>query len=165
MMKKINKLEKQVEELVYAINQLMPNGSIKFIDDDGISKYEAPKPDYNTEPDNEAIILNKRAEILRTAEELINGDRALTYGPPEISFGRIAGIWNAMGYRHHVQVEHQPPGITKANELDAVDAALILIGMKLSRTVGNREHLDNWLDLAGYSGLGGELATLLKEEM
>ena len=107
----------------------------------------------------EPEILNKRAEILRIAEDLINGDRAQTYGPPEVSFGRIADIFNAMGYRHHVQVEDSPLGYTKANKLDAVDAALILIGMKLSRTIGGRDHMDNWIDLAGYSGLGAELAS------
>ncbi len=105
--------------------------------------------------------INKRAEILNIASDIINGDRAQTYGPPEESFTRIAEIWNAQGYRHHTQVLGEPLGVTQANRLDAVDAALILIGMKLSRTGGARTHEDNWVDLAGYAGLGAELA--LKE--
>lgn len=109
--------------------------------------------------DGKDLPQNKRAEILRKAEELINGDRAQTYGPPEVSFGRIADILNAMGYRHHTQIEGAQAGYTRAEQLDAVDAALVLLGMKLSRTVGNVNHMDNWVDLAGYAGLGAELAS------
>lgn len=121
--------------------------------------FEANIPqEGSTEPENEEAPLNTRAEILRTAEELINGDRAQTYGDPEVSFGRIADIFNAMGYRHHVQIPDAPLGTTRANRLDAVDAVLILLGMKLSRTIGGRTQMDNWIDMAGYSGLGAELA-------
>ncbi len=101
--------------------------------------------------------LNKRAEILREAENLINGDRALTYGPPQVSFGRIADIWNAQGFRLLVPREDMPD-IFQAKEISPTDVALALIGMKLSRTMGAKKHRDNWADLAGYSGLGFELA-------
>lgn len=176
MRKKI--LEKQILVLREIIEPMMPKGTTRrFGNLDGTWRYELPENTHifagestNEEEAKEApeMPVNRRAEILRTAEDLINGDRAQSYGAPEISFGMIADIWNAMGYRHHVAVKPDPetepyvPGkaiIYKANKLDAVDTALILIGMKLSRTVGGRQQMDNWIDMAGYSGLGAELAT------
>lgn len=159
-----------IEHLQSIIDEIAPDGTTKLVKGSGLNSYILPAkllnvgmviengPEEAAEKEDPELPLNKRAEILRTAEELINGDRARTYGSPEVSFGRIADIFNAMGYRHHVQIEDRPLGITKANKLDAVDAALILLGMKLSRTIGAREHEDNWVDLAGYAGLGGELA-------
>lgn len=123
-------------------------------------------PDDNAEEKKETP-LNTRAEILQKAEELINGDRAQTYGPPEISFGRIADIWSAMGYRKMSPFPgetHSDGPVYKAETLTDVDAALLLIGMKLARTVGGPEQMDNWIDLAGYAGLGAELATPRPEE-
>lgn len=175
-MKTKKQLQARIERLQGIINDISPDGTIRYVNSSTGEtewdfshaygqKEEAPNVGVVNEEAAESqkedpeLPLNKRAEILRTAEELINGDRAQTYGPPEVSFGRIADIFNAMGYRHHVQPEDSPLGYTKANKLDAVDAALILIGMKLSRTIGGRHHMDNWIDLAGYSGLGAELAS------
>lgn len=99
---------------------------------------------------------NKRAQILRTAESLINGDRADTYGPPEISFGRIAKLLNAMGWRKFV--ESNPLQISHV-ELNAIDVALGLTQLKVSRIIGQPDHEDSWVDAAGYIGLGAEMAT------
>ena len=139
-MKTKKDLQARILKLQGIIDQIAPDGTIRF----GTPGSLDLEYDFS--------------QVKATAEELINGDRARTYGSPEVSFGRIADIFNAMGYRHHVQAEGQPLGLTKANKLDAVDAALILLGMKLSRTIGGREQFDNWVDMAGYAGLGGELA-------
>lgn len=103
---------------------------------------------------------NKRAEILETAESLINGDRADTYGPPEVSFGRIADLLNAMGFR---KIEGPTDGRHKVLPLTAVDAALALTQLKISRIIGSPDHEDSWVDGAGYLALGGEMATRKKE--
>lgn len=128
------------------------------------TQYEA---EVGEEASEDSAPLNKRAQLLRDAEEIINGSRAQTYGPPDISFNRIADIWNGMGLRMVDPVKLNPetePHIHghktfyKAEKVTATDVALILIGMKLSRTVGAVDHEDNWLDIAGYAGLGAELA-------
>lgn len=94
--------------------------------------------------------INKRAEILKTAESLINGDRADTYGPPEISFGRIGKLWNAMG----IQIYDG----AVVRDITAVDVAMAMSLMKVSRIIGQPDHEDSWVDGAGYLALGAEMA-------
>lgn len=101
---------------------------------------------------------NKRADILHTAEELINGDRAQSYGPPETSFKRIAQLWNAMDIRIKEWNPEEPRDFDY-RELTAVDVALVLIQLKVSRIISSPDHEDSWIDVAGYAGLGGEIAT------
>lgn len=100
---------------------------------------------------------NKRADILKVAESLINGNRAQVYGPPEISFGRIADLLNAMGFRIEVPsvVDY---GRTTYRTLDSVDAALALTQLKVSRIISSPNHEDSWVDAAGYIALGAEMA-------
>lgn len=111
------------------------------------------------ESDSEDVVdpqgrrINKRRNILEEAERLINGDRAHTYGPPEISFGRIGSLLTAMGMRMYDPLR----GLHR--EVNAVDAALALTQLKISRIVGSPEHEDSWVDAAGYIGLGAEMAT------
>lgn len=101
---------------------------------------------------------NKRAEILRVAEELINGERARTYGPPETSFGRIAKLWSAMGFRVLPPAGEDVDGYLY-REPNAVDVALALTQLKVSRIISSPDHEDSWVDAAGYAALGGEMAT------
>lgn len=98
---------------------------------------------------------NTRAHILQTAEKLINGDRADTYGPPEQSFGRIADLLNAMGWRVYKESPDTSGIVTR---LDAVDVALGLMQLKVSRIISSPDHEDSWVDAAGYAALGGEMA-------
>lgn len=95
--------------------------------------------------------LNQRRHILEKAESLINGDRADLYGPPEVSFGRIAALLNAMGWRRIDPLDG-------AVELNAVDVSLGLTQLKISRIISERTHEDSWADAAGYIALGAELA-------
>lgn len=92
--------------------------------------------------------LNKRAEILQTAEKLINGDRADTYGPPEVSFGRIADLLNAMGWvkKRFGEEEEDPEGQPIYEPLKAVDVALGLIQLKISRIISSPDHEDSWVE-------------------
>jgi len=39
-----------------------------------------------------------------------------------------------------------------------VDVAAMMALMKLGRIAGNPAHMDSWIDLAGYSACGGEIA-------
>ena len=81
-----------------------------------------------------------RVEILNTAAELISGDRAATYGDATVSHQRIANLWSTY----------------LGAPVSAVDVAACLILMKVSRSKG-AAHRDNWIDMAGYAALAGEM--------
>jgi len=83
-----------------------------------------------------------RVEILNTAAELISGDRAATYGDATVSHQRIADLWSTY--------------LGTPEPLSAVDVAACLILMKVSRSKG-AAHRDNWIDMAGYAALAGEM--------
>ena len=83
-----------------------------------------------------------RVDILNTAAELISGDRAATYGDATVSHQRIADLWSTY--------------LGTPEPLSAVDVAACLILMKVSRSKG-AAHRDNWIDMAGYAALAGEM--------
>lgn len=83
-----------------------------------------------------------RSEILDTAKEYVNVDRAASHGDMENNFTRIGDLWSA-----HL-------GIT----VSATDVALMMAMVKIARAGSNPAHADNWIDLAGYAACGGELA-------
>jgi hypothetical protein len=87
-----------------------------------------------------------RDEILQLASKAV-GDRGELYGKPEQSFEKIAVLWN--GWMR----------IRKEGELTGVDVGVMLALVKLGRIAGNGEHVDNFIDAAGYAACAGELAT------
>ncbi|XAO35695.1 hypothetical protein SEA_SARBEAR_27 [Microbacterium phage SarBear] len=93
----------------------------------------------------------KRENILRTANDIIHGDREKDYGAPIDSFERLAEALNLV----------LRPKLKEGVELDAVDAAVLMIAMKLSRLAGGDRKDDTWVDLAGYSALGAEVRDAL----
>ena len=84
-----------------------------------------------------------RTEILDAAKVCVSGQREQDYGKPENNFARIAKLWNA--YTGH--------GYAPA------DVAVMLALLKVARIGSGRLHLDNFVDLAGYAALAGELAS------
>jgi len=88
----------------------------------------------------------KRDEVLATAEEYINGQRAEDYGDAYDNFGRIAEGWNtiirnAMTTHGYVTPQH---------------VALMMDWVKTARLLNDIRHDDSWIDKCGYSALGGE---------
>lgn len=83
----------------------------------------------------------KREEILRIAENMVNGDRAQDYGSVEDNFNKIAGLWGAYTGR-----------VFKAK-----DVAAMMALVKIARISSGRAKEDNWVDLAGYAACGGEI--------
>lgn len=83
-----------------------------------------------------------RTDILTTANTAITRDRAATHGNAENNFCIIAAYWSA----------HLDQPIT------ATDVATMMVLFKMARAKTNPAHLDNWIDAAGYSALGGEIA-------
>jgi hypothetical protein len=91
-----------------------------------------------------------RAEVLATALEYISKDRAATHGKAENSFKTIGDLWTTY-------LEARKPG-----PLTPYDVSAMMVLFKMARVAGNPTHMDNWIDSAGYSALGGELATLIE---
>lgn len=87
---------------------------------------------------------SKRAEILATATELIDGDRARTYGDATAAYARVGVVWGAL-----LNIEPIPPEV----------ALTMMTALKLIRAVDNPRHEDSWIDAAGYIGLAGEAAS------
>lgn len=90
--------------------------------------------------------LNRRAEVLRTAESLVNGARADDYGPPQENFGRVAAMWSAQ-----FAAKLKEP-------LTADEVAIALVHLKLSRLANTPDHADSFIDAAGYIALAAEIA-------
>lgn len=84
----------------------------------------------------------KRVDILATANELINGQRAKDYGDAATNFQRIADLW--------------APILGASVRADQV--ALCLTQLKVARLITSPAHEDSWVDAAGYIALGGEIA-------
>ena len=92
-----------------------------------------------------------REQVLKKAAELVSNDRQRTYGDALESHSRIADFWSAyLGVK-----------------LDAVDAAAMMVLLKISRTVGTRragvKHDDSWIDICGYSSIASELESRLSK--
>lgn len=80
-----------------------------------------------------------RAEILREAENLINGDRASDYGDAKKNFNDIAGLWSVF--------LEQP--------INRQQVAVCMVLVKAARLMKSNKD-DHWVDICGYTALGGE---------
>lgn len=90
-----------------------------------------PKPEHWT-----------RKRVLSEAEKCVCGQREQDYGTPEDSFSRIAEFWVTY----------------KGVEFSPVDVAIMMALLKIARISENPQHMDSWVDLAGYASCGGEIA-------
>lgn len=84
-----------------------------------------------------------RSDILDTAKQYVNVDRAAQHGDAEQNFGVIASYWSA-------HLDHP---------VTAADVAVMMTLMKLARIKANPAHADSWVDGCGYLACGGEIAT------
>lgn len=83
-----------------------------------------------------------RATILREAEKAVTQDRNETHGEPEDTFGSIARVWSA-----RLGIVLRPDQV-----------CILLADLKGCRAWENPQHLDNWIDAAGYNACGGEIS-------
>ena len=89
-----------------------------------------------------------REKILAEAKKNVCGQREQDYGSPEDSFGTIAELWTAYtGYTFQ-------PG----------DVAVMMALLKVARLSNSPNHMDSWVDLAGYAACGGEICGGKKDE-
>jgi len=101
------------------------------------------------EMSEEDEFINRRDEVLRTANTLVNGDRNNQYGSPSQDFARTAGMWTALfgGKQAH-------DGSTVP--FDAHDVALAIAAVKMSRLTWDPLKMDSWVDAAGYFACGAD---------
>lgn len=89
-----------------------------------------------------------REEILKTAENIVNGDREKQYGKAENNFNTIANLW-----ADYLSVKVEP------TDIEPKDVAAMLALLKIARIATGHAKEDNWVDLAGYAACGGEIET------
>lgn len=88
-----------------------------------------------------------RREILDDAMHLTSNDRNKDYGDPADNFAAIANMWSA--YKGIVFTAH--------------DVAAMMVLVKVARLSTSPAKRDNWVDIAGYAALGGEVAPYTEE--
>ena len=89
-----------------------------------------------------------RDDILLEAQQCITVDRAATHGDAEDSFQTIADVWSWW-------LSNRP---LPDDPLTAADVAMMMVLFKAGRIAGNSTHKDNYVDLAGYAALAGEIS-------
>jgi len=97
----------------------------------------------------------ERGKVLLRAHKLINGERRTLYGDPEDSFETIAAFWNT-----YINAKFDGSVVN----LDKYDVALLMVLYKMSREVEAYKD-DNWTDMAGYIGLGGDFREIDEKKL
>lgn len=87
------------------------------------------------------MIGRMRKKILKSADDLIDGQRARDYGDALEMHRRIAAGWSEI------------LGV----EVKAHEAALCMVWLKMSRLVETPDHEDSYVDAAAYVALAGEI--------
>jgi|TARA_Y100000015_G_C2391306_1_gene90335 hypothetical protein len=89
-----------------------------------------------------------KEEILAEASKIISRDRNLSHGDAFKNHAEIAEFWNIF-----LDGKLQPMA-----SITADDVALMMILLKISRTnQGKKFNLDNFVDMAGYAAIAGEI--------
>jgi hypothetical protein len=81
-----------------------------------------------------------RKDILDMARVAITGPRQEAYGDPGDHFDVVARMWAAY----------------KGVPFSRADVAAMMILLKVARARVSPDMTDHWVDIAGYSALGGE---------
>lgn len=87
-----------------------------------------------------------RATILADAEACVCRDRESSYGSPEQNFKVTANLWI-----DYLSGKRDPL------DIGPIDVAAMMGLLKLARISTGGSKADNWIDLAGYAAIGGEL--------
>lgn len=97
-------------------------------------------PDGNVTINPQAKTTTMREHVLRTAEQLVMGDRNKDYSDPKDNFDQTAGLWS-----EYLKVP-----------LKAHDVAVLMILAKVARLSTSPDKADSWVDIAGYAACGAE---------
>jgi len=96
-----------------------------------------------------------RKDVLEEALKLITGDRAESYGDAYENHARIAEGWNII-----IKGAMMSHGL-----LTPAHVTLMMDWVKTSRLIESIDHVDSWIDKAGYTALGAELTGPRNEEI
>lgn len=89
-----------------------------------------------------------RLDVLDEANRYISADRSTNYGQPEDNFRTIAELWASyLSRRFGIRIP-----------VEAYDISPMMILVKMARLANNPFHHDSYVDGAGYSATGGEVA-------
>jgi hypothetical protein len=96
----------------------------------------------------------KAGHICGKAANLVGGDRAESHGDMLANHHNIAALWNA----------YLGPRLCNCAEsaITARDVALMMALLKIARTKTGTHNEDDYVDLAGYAGVAGEIAERMK---
>ena len=90
-----------------------------------------------------------KEEILAKASDLVSNDRNKSHGDAFNNHAEIAEFWNIF-----LDKKLRP----MAN-ITADDVAIMMILLKISRhTQGEKINMDNFVDMAGYAAIAGEIS-------
>lgn len=92
--------------------------------------------------------MNTRERVLKEALNCVNGEREKQYGNPEDNFKRIADLWSVYLTSIFEDVVF---------ELDPIDVAKMMILFKIARANGQKDKLDNYVDIIGYAACAAEI--------
>ena len=84
-----------------------------------------------------------RDDILKTASDLVNGERAKDYGPARKNHEDIATGWS----------------VILGVPVNAHQVARCMAWLKIARLSKTDTHIDSYVDAAAYIALAGEIAT------
>lgn len=88
------------------------------------------------------------SEIAQHAANLVGGDRQASHGDKVHNHLNIAMLWNA-----YLSIRRDP-----SSPLSPVDAAHMMVLLKISRTQLGAHNADDWTDMTGYAAVAGEIA-------
>jgi len=115
----------------------------------------------------------KAEEILKTAAELVSGDRHEQHGEVSEQFQCIADLWNLyLKHRYADKIVLISKNRVKTDDdvvfkaplsvvfaLTPEDIGILQALIKLSRICYGSFNIDNFIDFAGYIALAGQLAS------
>ena len=90
-----------------------------------------------------------KEEILEEASRLVAKDRNLSHGDAFNNHAEIAEFWNIFLDKK----------LNPMASITADDVAIMMILLKISRhTQGDKNNMDNFVDMAGYAAIAGEIS-------
>lgn len=94
--------------------------------------------------------MNTRERVLKEALNCVNGEREKQYGSPEDNFSRIADLWSV-----YLTSLFEDEKIVV--DIDPIDVAKMMILFKIARSNGDKDKLDNYVDILGYGACAAEI--------
>lgn len=94
-------------------------------------------------------MIDRRAEVLDKAKEIVTKDRQNQYGEAENNFQRIADMWSA-----YLQTK-----------ITANDVSMMMTLLKIARIKGGNFKADSFIDACGYVACGYQISMKEQEEV